>query len=61
MHIVQGNGKVNDIQVEAPNMIRFGEITRENDHRSAVMEIVGHGALLCRGEFRQIQQVQHAI
>lgn len=29
MHIVQGNGKVNDIQVEAPNMIRFGEITRD--------------------------------
>lgn len=29
MHIVQGNGKVNDIQVEAPNMIRYGEITRD--------------------------------
>ena len=29
MHIIQGHGKINDIPAEAPIMIRFGDITRD--------------------------------
>jgi len=47
LHVIQGHGTINDIPVEAPIMIRYGDITRDEffvPHPTAVQGVTVENA-----------------